>query len=87
MHKLIAAGLALTVALTPAGAVSTQEPAGSDPNLDKKICKKGDEVTGSRLQGRQVCKTRRQWNALEDKTRNGTHKSLDRMTSEKPGSL
>lgn len=86
MHKLIAAGLALAVAATPAAAFGTDAAALTEAELDKKVCKKDEEYTGSRLGARKICKTRREGLAIEGKQRPATQKTADRAASGETGS-
>lgn len=53
------AGISMpTMAQAPAPAASQQQPVG--PNLNEVVCQK-QEVTGSRLGSKRVCKTRAEW--------------------------
>jgi predicted secreted protein len=79
-QQSVIAGLCTLVALAePASAqdgpsgppVTLSDPA--DPAEDK-VCRR-EEVTGSRLAGRRICKTRAQWKAEEDALRN----SMDQL--------
>jgi len=47
-----------------------------DPELDKVICKKVD-VPGTRIGGKKVCKTKREWNQIRRDTADAVRQSQD----------
>jgi hypothetical protein len=49
---------------------------GGDPELDKVICKKVD-VPGTRIGGKKVCKTKREWNQIQRDTADAVRSSQD----------
>ena len=63
-------------------ASNTTITAQADPALDEVICKEGPPITGSRIGGTRVCKTRREWlqdqqsanmqRGIRDQTQNNT---------------
>ena len=60
--------MSLLFALTAVAAAAGQAPAAAPPQpkaaAEKKICKR-EETTGSRVNGKRVCKTRAQWDAIQ----------------------
>jgi hypothetical protein len=50
--------------------------ANNDPELDKVICKKVD-VPGTRIGGKKVCKTKREWNDIQRQTAEGVRSAQD----------
>jgi hypothetical protein len=72
---------ALATAMLLVGPVLADEPApanASDPaatdeaHLDEMVCKKQPPPTGSRIAGKTVCLTNRQWLALWDESKRAT---------------
>lgn len=68
---------ARTAAVAPESSETTQTVVGEsrlDP--DKMICKR-QKVTGSRLGGREVCKTRREWDQQSAEARRGADRFIN----------
>jgi uncharacterized protein involved in copper resistance len=68
------------------GAPAATKTATSD-NLDKIVCK-SEQVVGSRIPGRKVCHTQRDWNQMQEDSRRNTDDSQnrgDQMTPLKGG--
>lgn len=84
MLKAIAAAAALAVALTPAPSAAWQGEAElSEAELERVICKR-ESVIGSRVQKKRTCMTRREWIALQNKTRDSMDEFLKRATQGAP---
>lgn len=86
MYKVLVAALvampaAPTVAASPAPDAAKPTPQA----LDEMVCKR-DTVVGSRVQKRRTCMTRREWNRLQDGTRDGMNDFLKKSTSGAPRS-
>lgn len=61
----------MAVALTTSPSRGAQQgSSGSDATLDNVVCKR-ESLIGSWLQKRRICITRREWQNLQDKTRDG----------------
>ena len=84
MYKAIATAAALAVALTSAPALAFQaDPNAEEAELQRVICKR-ESVIGSRVQKRRTCMTRREWNNLQNKTRDSMDEFMKRATQGAP---
>jgi hypothetical protein len=80
MYKAIAAAAALAVAFTPAPSFAQDGVRDADDaEMERVICKR-ESVVGSRVQKRRTCMTRREWIALQVKTRDGVADFMRRNT-------
>ena len=84
MYKAFAAAAALAVALTPAPSFAWQgTPDADEADMERVICKR-ESVIGSRVQKRRTCMTRREWIALQNKTRDSMDEFVKRASQGAP---
>ena len=69
---LIVAGFAVAT-----GSAAVAEPADAPAAAEKKICKKAMAPTGSRLGVKQVCATKKEWQAYVDPAKRDTRNQFE----------
>ena len=77
MSLFLAFAAFAAVGANPAPAAPQAKPAEA---ADKKICKR-EEVIGSRVSGKRICRTKAQWDALQQQDQ----RALQEMTKLNPG--
>lgn len=70
-----------TVAPAPTGAVATTD----DAHLDEMSCRKQPPPTGSRIAGKTVCMTNREWLATWDASKSATQDMQNKPVNRMPG--
>ena len=73
---MLALAVSATAADPPASQPAAAKTAASD-DLDKIVCK-SEQVLGSRIPGRKVCHTQRDWNQMHEDSRRNTDDSQNR---------
>lgn len=73
----------MLVASSPASTVAPAPSAAEEAAAEKIVCKK-EIVTGSRSQSRRTCMTQREWNKLQDQTRDAVNEHIRRSTAGAP---